>query len=279
MAGFVPAIHVLLQFHGRPTEAGLTVGLSRDLVEQIVRLSVAAGDEIMKIYNSGFVVESKDDCSPVTAADRAAEDLITRGIRQATDDAFPIVGEEADSEGNIPEVSDGPFWLVDPLDGTKEFINHRDEFTVNIALIEDRRPVLGVVHVPAKTETYIGSPFGAFVRRGKSERTIACRTRPEKGLIAVASRSHRSPAVDDYLSRFDIAESISAGSSLKFCLVAEGKADLYPRFGRTMEWDTAAGHAVLRYAGGEVVTVDGSEFLYAKPGFENPDFIARSRPA
>ncbi len=257
----------------------MTVGLSRDLVEQIVRISVAAGDEIMKIYNSGFTVESKDDRSPVTAADRAAEDLITRAILQTTD-AFPIVGEEAVSEGRIPDVAGTPFWLVDPLDGTKEFINHRDEFTVNIALVDERRPVLGVVHVPAKGETYVGSPFGAFVRRGKGEpRAIACRPTPEKGLIAVASRSHRSPAVDDYLARFDIAESISAGSSIKFCLVAEGKADLYPRFGRTMEWDTAAGHAVLRHAGGEVVLVDGSEFRYAKPGFENPDFIARSRPA
>jgi len=256
----------------------LTLAISHDLVDQIVKLAATAGEEIMRIYNSGFKIETKDDRSPVTAADRAAEEVITRTIRQSITDAFPIVGEEAVSEGHMPDIAGTPFWLVDPLDGTKEFINHRDEFTVNIALVADGRPALGVVFAPAKGIAYCGSPLGAFsIKDGGKPRPIACRPMPAKGLVAVASRSHRSPQVDAYLGQFDIAESISAGSSLKFCLVAEGKADLYPRFGRTMEWDTAAGHAVLRFAGGEAVRADtGVELTYGKPGLDNPDFIARS---
>ncbi len=255
----------------------MTVEIGTRFVDQVVTLAIDAGKEIMKIYNSGFTVETKDDRSPVTAADRAAEAVITETIISQITDRFPIVGEEAFSEGRIPNVADTPFWLVDPLDGTKEFINHRDEFTVNIALIEEGRPILGVVYAPAKGTAYYGSPLGAFsFTNGGTPRAIACRSIPSDGLTAIASRSHRSPQVDEYLSGFEVAESISAGSSLKFCLVAEGKADLYPRFGRTMEWDTAAGHAVLAFAGGEVVKADESPFLYAKPGFENPDFIARS---
>jgi 3'(2'), 5'-bisphosphate nucleotidase len=162
------------------------------------------------------------------------------------------------------------------LDGTKQFVSRRGEFTVNIALIEDGQPVLGIVHAPALDATYWGSPLGAFARTdGAEARPIACRPMPKKGLIAVASRSHRNAATDAFLARYDIAEAISSGSSIKFCLVACGKADLYPRTGRTMEWDTAAGHAVVRFAGGTVTELDGKALTYGKPGFENPHFVVR----
>ena len=167
------------------------------------------------------------------------------------------------------------FWLVDPLDGTKEFISRNGEFTVNIALVEGGQPVLGVVLAPALGKVWWGAMgHGARMRDEAGERPIAARPRPAEGVVAVASRSHSDAQTEAFLDAQGVAERISAGSSLKFCLVAEGRADLYPRFGRTMEWDTAAGHAVLAAAGGRVTTRDGAPFLYRKPGFENPAFIA-----
>jgi len=251
----------------------LNIGLG--LVKQVADVAKRAGSQIMSVYQTDFQVETKSDNSPVTEADQAAEDTILRSIREGISDAYPVVSEEAASAGRIPDVSNTAFWLVDPLDGTKEFINRNGEFTVNIALIENTRPVLGVVHLPALDKTYVGARVGAFLMEsGGKRRDIACRAAPADGLTAVVSRSHRSDDIDELLANYPIRSEISAGSSLKFCSVAEGSADIYPRLGRTMEWDTAAGHAVLRFAGGSVVTLEGRDLGYGKPGFENPHFVA-----
>ncbi|MCW8953131.1 MAG: 3'(2'),5'-bisphosphate nucleotidase CysQ, partial [Rhodospirillales bacterium] len=190
------------------------------------------------------------------------------------------IAEEAFSRGDVPEIGDGPFWLVDPLDGTKQFVSKNGEFTVNIGLIENRRPILGVIYAPAMNTLYVGSPLGAFMEgESGSRKPVEAKTPHESGLVAVASRSHRSAGVDMFLQQFTLREEITSGSSIKFCLVAKGRADVYPRFGRTMEWDTAAGHAIVSAAGGSVTNEDGSEFLYGKPGFENPNFIVWGRRA
>ncbi len=254
----------------------MTLNITIGLMEQVGDLAKRAGKEIMKIYNSDFKVESKADSSPVTEADRIAEDLIIQGITEGITASFPIIGEEAFSAGTAPTVGSGPFWLVDALDGTKSFVSKSDEFTVNIALIEGGAPVLGVVHAPALGDTYWGSRSGAFAEHeGEETRTITCRTPADDGLVVVASRNHRTPELEQFISELEVKSSASAGSSLKFCLVATGAADIYPRLGRTMEWDIAAGHAVVAAAGGSVRKLDGSPMTYGKPGFENPDFVAR----
>ena len=251
----------------------LSIGLG--LAKDIATIARRAGAEIMKIYETDFEVKTKGDSSPVTQADRIAEELINRAISEGITSNFPIVAEEAASEGLLPNVSSSGFWLVDPLDGTKEFINRNGEFTVNIALIENSKPVLGVVHLPVKNLTYFGFNMGSFLMENDEPRKeISCRIKPKDGLVALVSRSHISPETDSYLANHTIVNTISAGSSLKFCMIAEGIADIYPRIGRTMEWDTAAGHAILRFAGGSVKTIDGFELTYGKPGFENPHFIA-----
>jgi 3'(2'),5'-bisphosphate nucleotidase len=254
------------------------------LLPEIVKLAERAAAVILDHYRGDTAVRLKDDASPVTVADEAAEAVILAGLAELTP-AIPVVAEETVAAGRIPELDDGPFWLVDPLDGTKEFISKNGEFTVNIALIEGSEPVLGVVLAPALGKVWWGARrHGALARddgahdgggaRGEPRR-IAVREKPARP-VAVASRSHADPQTEAFLDAAGVAERISAGSSLKFCLVAEGKADLYPRFGRTMEWDTAAGHAVLAAAGGRVTTRDGAPFGYRKRGFENPGFIARS---
>jgi 3'(2'), 5'-bisphosphate nucleotidase len=259
----------------------LTISIDPALVDRVRSLAIEAGAAILAVYNSEFAIEHKEDKSPVTEADRRAEAVILKGLKDDLRSPYPIVAEEEAAAGRIPDVRGTPFWLVDPLDGTKEFIGRRGEFTVNIALIgEDGQPILGVVHAPATGATYWGSPLGAFAETdGQPPQPIACRPVPDKGLVAVASRSHRGPETDAFLARYDIAEAISSGSSIKFCLVASGRADLYPRMGRTMEWDTAAGHAVVRFAGGSVTTVDGAPLTYGKPGFDNPHFVVRGAPA
>jgi 3'(2'), 5'-bisphosphate nucleotidase len=244
------------------------------MLPKLVALADRAGEVVLRHYREGVTVEQKADRSPVTAADQEAERLIEAGLREI-DPRIPMIGEEAASEGRVPDIAKGPFWLVDPLDGTKEFLTKNGEFTVNIALVEGGRPILGVVTAPALGVAWWGAIGQGAVRRENGEvKSVHVRPRPASGVVAVASRSHRDAETDAWLAERGITETVSAGSSLKFCLVAEGKADVYPRFGPTMEWDTAAGHAVLLAAGGKVSTRDGAPLAYAKPTLRNPSFIA-----
>lgn len=246
-------------------------------LERLLAIARQAGETILQVYATNFAVEQKSDRSPVTEADRRAEAVILPALATLAPH-IPVISEETSGEGTQAPAGDR-FWLVDPLDGTKEFIQRNGEFTVNIALIEGNRPVLGVVYAPALARLYAGvAGSAAFAEDANGRRPIACRPPPADGLTVVASRSHGdTEQLDRFLAGFKIAGRTNAGSSLKFCLVAAGEADLYPRFGRTMEWDTAAGHAVLAAAGGRVTTVDGKELLYGKPGLDNPHFIARGR--
>ena len=246
------------------------------LLPEIVALADRAGAVILEHYQGDVAVRAKADASPVTAADEAAEAVILARLAELTPE-IPVVAEETVAAGHVPEIGDGPFWLVDPLDGTKEFLSRNGEFSVNIALIEGREPILGVVLAPARDQAWWGARGRGATARDADGGThaISVRKAPAGGLVAIASRSHRDAETQAFLDQAGVGKCISAGSSLKFCLVAEGKADLYPRFGRTMEWDVAAGHAVLAAAGGRVTTRDGAPLLYRKPGFENPPFIAR----
>jgi len=244
------------------------------------RLALEAGDRIMAIYDGpDFDVKVKSDESPVTEADEAADALISAGLRAAFPDMPLVTEEQAASHGQ----SVRSFLIVDPLDGTKEFINRRGDFTVNIAFVEEGVPVRGIVYAPARGRMFYTRPDGTAVEEtGPFDRDapgaqVPLRVgEPDNGaLMVVASKSHRDQATDDYISRYNVRDMTSAGSSLKFCLLASGEADLYPRLGRTMEWDTAAGHAVLLGAGGHVLDFDTLAPLgYGKPGFENPFFIA-----
>ena len=249
------------------------------LLDALILLIRDAGRVVMEVYDSDFDVEEKQDESPVTAADRLAEAVILDGLRQLTP-GIPIVAEEAVSGGVVPDVSEH-FWLVDPVDGTKEFISRNGEFTVNIALISHGRPVLGLVLAPALSRLFHGGEgLGAWVENAQGTRAIRVRAVPDAGLTVVGSRRHGDQSAEEALfAGRQVAERKSVGSSLKLCLVAEGGADVYPRFGRTMEWDIAAGDAVLRAAGGTVVTLDGKVLGYGKPGFDNPHFVAWGQPA
>ncbi len=252
-------------------------------IELVIRdLALAAGRAIMDVYERADLgAVSKADGSPVTEADLAADRLIAKGLVAAFPD-IPVVTEEQ-SESHS-ETGHRRFFLIDPLDGTKEFIQRRGEFTVNIALIEDGLPVMGVVYAPA-----IGRMFRSIAAGGAVEEAVGSDSVPVPGsireigvstpdntaLVVVASKSHRDQATDDYIARYNVADFKSAGSSLKLCLLAAGEADFYPRLGRTMEWDTAAGHAVLRAAGGQMLRFDDHQpLVYGKPGFENPFFLA-----
>jgi 3'(2'), 5'-bisphosphate nucleotidase len=258
-----------------------TLPSHQSLRQACTDLAREAAREIMRIYAGDHGVRDKADESPVTDADHAAEAIIVAGLRQLTPDT-PVVAEEEMAAGRIPVIGDGPFWLVDPLDGTKEFIKKNGEFTVNIALIEDGRPTLGIVLAPASDTLWRGA---AGLGADKSEHggvfaPITTRPQPTDGLTCCASRSHAIYSdLDIWFGHegLTVAERVQVGSSLKFCLIAEGKADIYPRFGPTNEWDTAAGQGVLEAAGGEVVTIDGKPLLYGKPRFSNPHFIARSK--
>ncbi|HTY49915.1 MAG TPA: 3'(2'),5'-bisphosphate nucleotidase CysQ [Steroidobacteraceae bacterium] len=245
------------------------------LLSALIDTALAAGNAINQIYHGTFEVTLKADASPVTAADHAAEELILAALA-AQAPGTPVVAEEQMAAGHAPVVGE-EFFLVDPLDGTKEFVQRRGEFTVNIALVRRGAPVLGVVHAPATGVVYAGDVETAQAWRltaGGRREQIRVRAVPQAGFTAVASRSHRTPATDRYLAGYRIAELVSVGSSLKFCLVAAGEADLYPRLGPTMEWDTAAGHAVLVAAGGTVLAADGLPLTYGKPRFKNPSFVA-----
>jgi 3'(2'), 5'-bisphosphate nucleotidase len=242
-------------------------------METIVR---RAGGVIMAVYATDFAVRGKEDQSPVTEADERAEQIIVDALK-AMAPSVPVVAEEAVAAGETPDVG-ALFWLVDPLDGTKEFISRNGEFTVNIALVHDGVPVLGVVFAPALARLFSGDVGrGAWLEDGHGRRAIQCRPVPEEGLTVVASRSHGdAAALEAFLGGRKVAGLKNAGSSLKLCLVAAGEADLYPRLGRTMEWDIAAGHAVLLAAGGQVCDLAGQTLRYGKPGFDNPHFAASS---
>lgn len=259
------------------------------MLAEFEKLALAAGAEIMDVFRAGITVEEKSDSSPVTEADRRAEIVILEGLRAAFPH-IPCVAEEEASAGLIPPALGQEFFLIDPLDGTKEFIKRRPDFTVNIALIRNGEPVVGVVYAPAQGMLYSGRPGHAFAVTVSEDHAplqrsdIAVRSCASPKTI-VASRSHRTPETDEFLVKHEGAEIVSVGSSLKFCLLAGGKADLYPRFGRTMEWDTAAGDAVLRAAGGSTRLIDGGSFTYGKRNqphdadFANPWFVAEGAPA
>lgn len=250
------------------------------LISAMRRLSIEAGAVIMDIYNrEEMEVRQKEDASPVTEADEAADKLISAGLRAEFPD-LPLVTEEQSSTHNL---SVRTFLIVDPLDGTKEFVKRRGDFTVNIALVEDGVPTMGVVYAPARQRMFLTDASGGAVEEsGAFDPTTPGKMHPIKvaspdnsALRVVASKSHRDQATDDYIGRYAVVDSVSAGSSLKFCLVAAGEADFYPRLGTTMEWDTAAGHAVLSAAGGQVLDkATHASLPYGKPGFRNPFFLA-----
>jgi 3'(2'), 5'-bisphosphate nucleotidase len=242
------------------------------LIAEMRRAALDAGRLILDIYERGFATEIKADGSPVTEADKRAEALILERLAAAAPD-IPVVSEEnAASHVLKPPVV---FFLVDPLDGTKEFVSRNGEFTVNIALIEQGRPVLGAVYAPVKDELYwVDGEGRAIEEQGGARAIITARAAPSGGLIAAVSRSHLDKSSTEFLAGYKIAGTISAGSSLKFCLVARGEADVYPRFGTTNEWDTAAGDAVLRAAGGRMLTPAGEVFGYAKPSYRNGPYVA-----
>ncbi len=249
-------------------------------LERTMRSSaLEAGAKIMEIYDGGDLgLRVKSDSSPVTLADEAADELISVRIAQDFPDAAVVTEEQSASHS----VSADRFLIVDPLDGTKEFIQRRGDFTVNIALVEGGVPVRGVVYAPAKGRLFYTKAdgqsveeFGPFGDEVGTTQPISVASPDREALRVVASKSHRDAATDAYIDGYSVADMKSAGSSLKFCLVATGEADLYPRLGRTMEWDTAAGHAVLAGAGGHVVRFgDHNPLTYGKPGYENPFFIA-----
>ena len=266
--------------HRRPG-SDLESKLNYETMTSVFRkLALEAGEAILQIYHSeDFDVRSKSDESPVTAADVAADQIIAAGLAAAFPDVLCVTEEQAQSH----ELSADTFFIVDPLDGTKEFIKRRGEFTVNIAFVENGVPLRGIVYAPAKERMFYTRPDGATVEEkgpfgGAASgpvSTVAVSAPRNDALTVVASKSHRDKATDDYIGLYSVDEMISAGSSLKFCLVATGEADIYPRLGRTMEWDTAAGQAVLLGAGGKVVRFDDHTALtYGKPGYENPFFIA-----
>ncbi len=243
---------------------------------ELAEVARHAGAEILKIYAGDFATTRKADQSPVTAADLAAEAVILPALRKLAPD-IAIISEEDSQQSGLPTTAPDRFWLVDPLDGTKEFVARNGEFTVNIALIENGRPVLGIVHLPALQQTYRGQ--GGIAERaddGAAFTPIRARRTPAEGAVMIISRSH---AAKELVKAEEMGERIQgtlvAGSSLKFCRLAEGAADLYPRYGPTMEWDTAAGQAILEAAGGSVHTLDGAPLRYGKAGFRNPHFIAR----
>jgi 3'(2'), 5'-bisphosphate nucleotidase len=248
------------------------------LLETARRAALAAGAEILKCYAQDFSVYEKNDRTPVTEADLVAERVIVDILKSAFPD-IPIVSEElVDSQGMPPAAS--RFWAVDPLDGTREFIAKNGEFAVSIGLIEDGRPILGVVHGPAKGVTYGAHGPGTALRwrNGGAAEPIAARLPPPDGLVVAHSRSHEnSRRLGEFLADYRVKESVQCGSALKFGLLAAGEADLYPRFGTTMEWDTAGGQAILEAAGGRVVTFAGAPLSYGKPGLKNDGFVAWGR--
>lgn len=252
--------------------------MSAAMLDIAIRAALAAGEAIMRVYAEPFEVMQKSDQTPVTEADLASERVIVKMLTEAFPD-IPIVSEEtAPEDGFKPPAA--RFWCVDPLDGTKEFIAHNGEFAVNIALIEDGVPVLGIVHGPALGVTYAASGPGTATRQlnGCGPQRIRARAPLPHGLVVIHSRSHEnSRRLAEFLQDYHVRECKKCGSALKFGVIAAGEADLYPRFGTTMEWDTAAGQAILEAAGGRVDTLAGARLTYGKPGLKNDGFLAWSR--
>jgi len=250
------------------------------LSDAICRIAQEAGEQIMAIYRQEFDVDTKDDNSPLTQADRAAHTSIEKAL-EGLQPKLPVLSEEGDAIPYEQRRDWENFWLVDPLDGTKEFVNQNGEFTVNIALIQDQRPILGVVHAPALGTTYLGvKGKGAFRLTEEARQPIYARPFDGSSLTVVASRSHRDNTTEALLARLPEHEITSVGSSLKFCRVAEGQADLYPRFGQTSEWDTAAAQCVVETAGGRVVDLDRTPLTYNKgDSLLNPGFVVYGDPA
>ena len=252
--------------------------MSQELADLLDPLKFAvreAGEAILKVARGGFEVESKADRSPVTEADRAAEAIILRALARAAP-GVPVIAEEEVAAGRVPDHRD-EYFLVDPLDGTKEFAGGGNHYTVNIGLIRHGVPVLGVVFAPSADRLHFGFVGrGAVVEEHGQRRDISTRARPDR-LVAVASKSHMNQPTIDYLAAsVGECEQVSIGSSLKFCLIAEGLADFYPRLSPTCEWDTAAGHAILLAAGGCVDGLGGTPLRYGKVDFLNPAFVATS---
>jgi 3'(2'), 5'-bisphosphate nucleotidase len=247
---------------------------TRSLLAPLGDIARLAGEEILRVYRTDFEVRRKDDQSPVTDADLAAEAVILRQLPHLLP-GVPIVSEEADDHGSRP-VLPGRFWLVDPLDGTREFVRRNDEFTVNIGLIEDGRAVAGVIFAPALDRLFVGQTgLGAFEVLGTVMRSISCRRPPSGGISVITSRWNSGEASwKSLLAGHTIAGHETMGSSLKFAVVASGSVDAYPRHGRTHEWDTAAGQAILTAAGGKVADASGKELRYGKPGLVNAAFVA-----
>jgi 3'(2'), 5'-bisphosphate nucleotidase len=242
------------------------------LLDDIAETAREAGEAILDIVGRGFEIEAKADASPVTEADRAAELIILAALVRAAP-GVPVIAEEEVAAGRIPEHG-GTFFLVDPLDGTKEFVRGGDDYTVNIALVEQEEPTVGVVFAPATGRLHAGVVGeGAWLDEGRGRHSIRCRAKQQHP-VAVASKSHFTQATADYLQQsVGLCSHVSIGSSLKFCIVAEGQADIYPRLSPTCEWDTAAGHAVLLAAGGRVDGLDGESLRYGKPAFFNRGFV------
>jgi 3'(2'), 5'-bisphosphate nucleotidase len=251
-------------------------------IDKLLDIAIKAGDIIMGYYDQPVDIKYKEDNSPVTIADIAANDFIVSELRKIDSDLLVISEEDADYVNLTADKSEY-FWLVDPLDGTKSFIQHADEFTVNIALIHKNQPIGGIIYIPTTQVIYYGyreTPFKQLAfkqeRDGKKEK-ITSRVIQKESPIIVTSHSKRNGMVDEFLKTLPSRTMKLAASSMKFCMLAEGSADIYPRFGKTMEWDTAAGHAILNAAGGSVKNLDGSSLSYGKKNFENSNFIASGK--
>jgi 3'(2'), 5'-bisphosphate nucleotidase len=256
-------------------------GDTQDLLAAASAAARAAGVAILDIYAGDFAVRHKEDRSPVTLADERAEAIIIAALSRSAPE-IPVIAEEQVAAAGAPQTAPQRFWLVDPLDGTREFAARNGEFTVNVALVEGDRCVLGVVLVPVTGTLYAACGPGTATRQDGQARpvAIAARPAPSSGAVVVHSRSHRDNArLDTFIAGLPGATRRVSGSAVKFCLVAAGEADFYPRFGETMEWDTGAGQAVLEAAGGSVSALEGGRLRYGKPGFRNTGFIAAGRPA
>jgi len=252
------------------------IQIKTELIEQLIDLSIEAGDAILEIYDSEIDVQVKSDNSPLTKADLKSNSIIVKRLKTLVPNIPILSEEEADISFNVRSKWN-EYWLIDPLDGTKEFVNKNGEFTVNIALIRDHKPIFGLIHLPIKKHTYWGckDKGSFFLDQGNNIKKINVSNHMNQPIRIATSRSHPSEKLTNLLNKIDNYELLEVGSSLKFCLIASGEADIYPRLGPTSEWDIAAGHAIVSFAGGSIQHVDGSEIKFnEKKNYINKDFIA-----